>query len=142
MDDSLFDAYRRTTFFANTPNGRLSLRVGQRCFELDDLLQHYGVTTWGYVTAFNPASVLLSVDENLARQRELERVVAELGFVSYPGEGVGEEGSWPPEPSILILGIGRLPDLGRRRRLRIDLCSHRKAADWLAEITAENTSTS
>ena len=107
MEGALFDAYRHTTFHANTPHGRLILRVGQRCVELDDLLHRHGVITWGYVTAFNPGSVLLSVDVNVARQSELERAIATLGLVSYPGEGVGEEGCWPPEPSFLVLGISR-----------------------------------
>jgi hypothetical protein len=92
---------------ANTPKGRLCLRVGQRCVELDDLLAGHGVTTWAYVTAFNPGSVLLPADENSARQRELERSVAALGLASYPGEGIGDDGRWPPEASLLVLGIGR-----------------------------------
>jgi len=107
MEEDLFDAYRRTTFSANTPQGRLSFRVGERCVELDDLLRRHGVTTWGYVTAFNPGSLLLSVEENVARQSELERVIATLGLASYPGAGIGEQGCWPPEPSVLVLGISR-----------------------------------
>ena|SRR5437773_5251264 len=107
MNAALFDAYRRTTFIAYTPKGRLYLRVGQRCVELDDLLTDHGVTTWAYVTAFNPGSVRLRGQENSTRQRGLERSVAALGFASYPGEGVGDDGRWQPEPSLLILGIGR-----------------------------------
>ncbi|MGH7389680.1 MAG: DUF3293 domain-containing protein [Candidatus Rokuibacteriota bacterium] len=107
MEEALLEAYRRTGFVANTPKGRLRLRVGRRCGELDDLLAGHGVTTWTYVTAFNPRSMPLPAEENWARQRELERSVAELGLVSYPGEGIADDGRWPPEPSLLVLGIGR-----------------------------------
>jgi hypothetical protein len=107
MNKTLLEAYRRTVFVADTPHGRLTLLVGQQCAALDTLLAARGVTTWAYVTAFNPESVPLSAEENAARQRQLERSVAELGFVSYPGEGIGDDGCWLPEPSLLILGITR-----------------------------------
>ena len=107
MGDALREAYRRTAFIAETPKGRLSLRIGQRCPELDALLAVHGVGTWAYVTAFNPGSVPLTAQENSARQHQLERSVADMGFVSYPGQGVGDDGRWPPEPSLLVLGIAR-----------------------------------
>jgi hypothetical protein len=65
------------------------------------------VFTWAYVTACNPSSVRLPDEDNAARQRELERVVASLGVAFYAGEGVADDGGWPPEPSLLILGIER-----------------------------------
>jgi hypothetical protein len=107
MQDALFEAYGRTTFVADTPRGRLLLRVGRRSAELDDLLAAHGVATWAYVTAFNPGSRLLPAEANAARRRELERVIAARGFAAYPGEGIGDDGRWPPEPSLLVLGIGR-----------------------------------
>jgi hypothetical protein len=79
MQGALFEAYGRTTFVADTPRGRLLLRVGRRSAELNDLLAAHGVTTWAYVTAFNPGSRLLPAEANAARQRELERLVAARG---------------------------------------------------------------
>jgi len=107
VGEDLLEAYRRTTFLADTPRARLALRVGQRSAQLDDLLATHDVTSWAYVTAFNPGSQLLPVEENLPRHRELERLVASLGYESYPGEGVGDDGQWPPEASFLVLGIAR-----------------------------------
>src|SRR5712664_3575548 len=75
MNATLLDAFLRTAFIATAPKGRLSLRVGQRCVELDELLAAHGVSTWAYVTAFNPGSVPLTAKENSARQRQLERTV-------------------------------------------------------------------
>ena len=107
MNKALLEAYRRTTFVADTRKGRMRLRVGQHCSELDALLAGHGVATWAYVTASNPGSVPLTAEENTALQHRLGGSVAELGLVSYPGEGIGDDGRWPPEPSLLILGIGR-----------------------------------
>lgn len=107
VDKDLREAYCRTTFLADTPKARLALRVGQRSAQLDDLLAAKGVTTWAYMTAFNPGSRLLPVDDNARRQRELESLVSSLGFESYRGEGIGDDGQWPPEASLLVLGIGR-----------------------------------
>jgi hypothetical protein len=116
MDDALIEAYRRTTFLAETPSGRLRLRIGKRSSELDAFLTAHGATTWAFVTAFNPGSVPLSVEENSARQIELETVAAGQGFVCYRGEGIGDDGVWPPERSVLVLGIDResAERLGRR----------------------------
>lgn len=116
VPDTLLEAYRKTAFNADTPKGWLSLRIGERCLALDGLLTEQGVSTWAYVTAFNPGSMRLSVEENASRQHELEEVVASLGVISYPGEGVADDGRWPPERSLLILGVARCDavHLGRR----------------------------
>jgi hypothetical protein len=76
-------------------------------WELDALLNNHGVSSWAYVIAVNPGSGRLSDEENSARQRELESDVARLGVRAYPGEGVADDRRWPPEPSLLILGIAR-----------------------------------
>jgi hypothetical protein len=107
VSQDLLEAYRRTTFIAYTPKARLALRVGHRSAQLDDLLAAQGATTWAYVTAFNPGSRLLPINDNVRRHRELESLVASLGFEWYRGEGIGGDHQWPPEASLLVLGIGR-----------------------------------
>jgi hypothetical protein len=107
MDAALLEAYRRTAFIAETPGSRLSLRIGERSAALDALLAVHGVGTWACVTAFNPGSVPQTAEENSARQRQLEQTVMAMGLVSYPGQGVGDDERWPPEPSLLVLGIAR-----------------------------------
>ena len=109
-------AYRQTSFFADTPRGYLRLRIDERNPELDAVLAAEGAQSWAYVTACNPGSVALSKSENVQRQQMLEQAVREAGFVFFRGEGVGDDGQWSPEPSLLILGITRAQavDLGRR----------------------------
>lgn len=115
-DDALLAAYRRTRFCADTAQGRVVIRVGETCPELDALLRVTGCERWAYITAFNPGSVRLSDDQNDARQHELEDAVRLLGHPIFPGEGIGEDGAWPPERSILVLGMEReaAVQLGRR----------------------------
>jgi hypothetical protein len=116
MDEALRTAYRRTSFTAETPKGRLTIRIGEHCTALDALLTHHAVSTWAYITAYNPGSVRLSDGENIARQTELERLISQQAVAVYRGHGIGDDGDWPHEVSCLILGIPRedARELGRR----------------------------
>jgi hypothetical protein len=107
MSDALFAAYRNTSFFADTSRGRLCLRVGRASPEIDALLAAYGVRTWAYVTGFNPGSILLTPGANEQRYHRLEIEVKRRGHTTFRGEGIGDDGQWPPERSLLILGIVR-----------------------------------
>jgi hypothetical protein len=115
-DDALLAAYRRTRFCADTAQGRLVIRVGETCAELDALLRATGCARWAYITAFNPGSFRLSDDENEAQQRELESALRQLGHPMFRGEGIGDDGTWAPEPSFLALCIEREAAVGLGRR--------------------------
>jgi hypothetical protein len=123
-DDPLLAAYRRTRFRADTELGPVVIRVGEVCPMLDALLRGSGCDTWAYVSAFNPGSVRVSDAWNSARQRELEYAVRQRGHPMFPGEGVGDDGTWPPERSVLVLGIDReaAVQLGRRFGQRAIVC--------------------
>ena len=65
MDEHPLDtAYRKTSYFADTPAGRLCIRIGEAHPVLDTLLTARGLRSWAYVTAHNPGSVPLTADEN------------------------------------------------------------------------------
>jgi hypothetical protein len=106
MNQELHEAYRQTTFYADTPRGRLALCIDQCDAQLDRLLIENACESWAYVTAYNPGSVVLSHEENQHRQASLENELHKRGWVFFSGEGVGSSGNWPPEPSVLVLGIG------------------------------------
>jgi hypothetical protein len=109
-------AYRTTTYYVDGPEGRFGIRVGKASSEADEAGDQFGTDTWAYVTAANPGSRRLTAQENVDRVGELQAVVQELGLPMYAGEGVGDKGDWPPEPSLLILGASRQValDLGKR----------------------------
>jgi hypothetical protein len=108
VDEHPLDAaYRKTSYFADTPAGRLCIRIGEAHPVLDALLIARGHRHWAYVTAHNPGSMPLTADENLARHARLEADVSARGYEAFPGEGVGDDGAWPAEASLLILGMPR-----------------------------------
>ena len=101
---ALHEAYRRTSYRAALASGaRIAIRVGQTCAALDEELRARGLATWAYVTAANPHAERLSEAENAARHAQLVSALA--GYVCREGESAGDDGAWPPERSLLVLGI-------------------------------------
>jgi hypothetical protein len=92
-------AYYRVS--ANPP---FVLRVGEPSAALDALLALHAADTWAFVTACNPASVLLPNDVNAERMSRLREMLTR--FTTYPGESCGPAGEWA-EPSVLVVGISR-----------------------------------
>ena len=116
-DRSALDAaFRATSFFVDGPAGRFAIRVGRPCAALDSLLEEHGAATWAYVTAYNPGSSPTPAAANVAGQRELEQAVGEAGYRYYRGEGAGDDGAWPPEPSLLVLGVSEAEGAALARR--------------------------
>ena len=116
MDSDWAAVYSQTSFYAETPSGHLRLRIGESNAELDDFLRAEGARTWMYITAYNPGSILLIEEENRRRQAELERTLRARGLRIFPGKGIGDDGEWPSEPSLLVLGVPRdvASEFGRR----------------------------
>src|SRR2546426_793199 len=107
LNETLLRAYRHTSFFVDTHRGRLTIRVDTLNAGLEQFLVDLGVQSWAFVTAFNSSPEALSDDENRRRHASLEKRVRELGLQAFPGEGVGDDGAWPPERSLFIPGISR-----------------------------------
>lgn len=102
----LLTAYLQTSFNVLMPAGTITLRCGRHSIDLDRLLKDAGASCWAYLTAYNPNSQQLGGDENRRRQ---DKLVAEVSakFSVLHGEGVGADQNWPPEPSVLVLGMDR-----------------------------------
>jgi hypothetical protein len=49
----------------------------------------------------------LTREENDRRQAELRQVLARHGYQILPGRGIGDDPSWEPEESVLVLGMPR-----------------------------------
>jgi Protein of unknown function (DUF3293) len=108
---ALWDAYRRTTYLARTGDGEIRIHPDRHSPGVDALLTAHGADQWVYVTAYNPESRRLSEEENVVRQQALVRAVHDRGLTFFEGESVLDAAAWPPEPSLLILGIS--PEEGR-----------------------------
>ncbi len=101
ITNDLILAYTNTKFHVFIP--AIAIEIGKRNEELDALIKKDGQTEWAYLTAYNPYSKELSDKENLQRQSQLLSKISCYKF--YEGEGVGEDSTWKPERSILIVGI-------------------------------------
>jgi len=134
----LFESFRHTSFFADTPAGRLCIRVGARCPELDELFRReepsrrdglprreayadgHGAAdgSWAYVTAYNPHGQAVPEAENQRAQARLLHGLREEKRSFYLGASRGDLGDWPPEPSVLILGIAEAEAIRLAARYR------------------------
>jgi hypothetical protein len=141
MNEELKEAYRKTSYVAEGPEGeRIVLRIGRGSDALDAVLAARNLDKWAFVTACNPRSALLPDDENERRCAELRRELEAAGREVWPGEGVGDSGDWKPEPSFLILGIERIRavELGRRwEQNAIVLGRHGEPAELVDCFAAE-----
>ncbi len=113
--DELWKAYEATDYLADTPWGTLSIRIGRRNARLDALLARFDAKTWAFVTAHNPGSELLDDASNAARHELLLAAIERRRFPCFPGRGCGEDGTWPAEESLLVIGISpeQAAEIGR-----------------------------
>jgi hypothetical protein len=118
MQSGLVSAYRATDYVVQG-NGRVvAVRIGQHSMVVDALLARMHARNGAFITAWNPFSNSLSLDANEYWDRDMKRYLTVRGFSFFEGEGRGRTGEWPPEPSILALGISRTEAsaIGRRYR--------------------------
>ena len=98
-------AYTATTFVAEVLDGSIEIRIGRRHPALDALLIGQDTDAWAFITAWNPSSQRLTDTENAARQQRLHDELTSLCLPIFSGRGVPDEGDWPPEASLLVLGL-------------------------------------
>ena len=107
LDPALIAAFAATDFhvFATPP---FVLRCGEVSLHLAAMFEETGTKCAAYITAWNPDGQPAEPAFNFLRQHELHASVAGAGYHCYEGEGRERDGNWPPEPSLLVLGIKRL----------------------------------
>lgn len=101
MNEDLRTAYLNTSY--QVPSMHLVLTISQTNPELDRILTGHQLHTWAFITAWNPFSRQLNPDENINRNLLLE--IDLKPYTYYPGMGVGNDETWDPEPSFLVLGV-------------------------------------
>ena len=103
VSPDLLAAYREAEYVVRDPP--IVLRIGERNGELDALLGESGGAA--FLTAANPGSERLSDEENARRSAALREMLDAAGTAYREGEGRDPRHAWPPEPSLLVLGIAR-----------------------------------
>lgn len=105
IPSELIVAYEATDFRVLEPQ-EFTLRVGQRSAELQSLYVDMGVTSAGYLTAWNPYSAETSAADNEAAQLSLIRSLSLEGYPTLKALGVDPAGEWPGEESVFVPGLG------------------------------------
>ena len=115
IPDRLLGAYRATNYCVDLPQGRVLLRIGERAPALDAILGAHGKKQWAFVTAHNPGS-RPDPPGNADRHAELLSWVQARGLPWFAARSVADEGDWPVEESVLIVGLAHeeARSLGRR----------------------------
>jgi Protein of unknown function (DUF3293) len=111
----LRQAYLDADYRVAGPNGRFAVRIGESCGQVAEMLDQSALD-WAFITACNPYSHPLTDADNAVRMKHLVADVTIAGYRFFPGEGVGHDGSWKPEPSLLIVGIDEAAAVELARR--------------------------
>jgi hypothetical protein len=118
MPSDLVLAYRATDYVTFDASRVFLVRVGHHSLVIDGLLARMKVRSGAFITAWNPFSKSQSAGANAYWDRELKNYLNARGFVFLAGEGRGEIGGWPPEPSIFAFGMSRTQAASVGRRFR------------------------
>jgi hypothetical protein len=103
VSEKLIAAYRQAEFKTESPSIRI--KVGENTPKLDLILEVLGETTWAFITAHNPFSVVHTDEDNELRHKQL---VSLLHYDhTLEGYGYDKEGFWKPEKSLLVIGISK-----------------------------------
>jgi len=105
VDPALIKLYRTTRFVVIAPKGKIVLSIGAWSQALDDLMTIFETSSCALITASNPGSKRLPDASNRERHEHLIKESRKRGYSFLEGLGVSEDGAWPPETSLLIVGI-------------------------------------
>lgn len=100
-DDSLHQAFLDTHYTVHLEPD-ITLHIGGSNTNLLTALPH--LTSWAFITAWNPLPNILNVEENLARNKLLRARLEQEGYVIQEGTGISADGTWA-EASFLIENI-------------------------------------
>ena len=108
-------AYFQTAYVVRAPLGVHALRIGVHHPAFDAEVASAAALCWAVVTAWNPASLLRSAEENSLAQADLLGTVSELKLTGWAAEGKADGGGWREESvCVLDLDVAGAVALGRR----------------------------
>ena len=105
MHSELFEAYKNTTYRVYSPIGEIDIRIGVLNPLLTELLLNNSSKSWVFITAYNPYSVMQDAGVNTILNTQLEDYLSGKRYLFFKGIGVGDDNSWEPEASFMVLNI-------------------------------------
>ncbi|WP_158270678.1 DUF3293 domain-containing protein [Limnohabitans sp. Bal53] len=104
LSPELLQAFAETHYIV-LQESPFTMQIGQSCSELNALMARHNALTAAFITAYNPFSQNLPLDENQARQNELKANLKGRGLICIDGIGKHPSNNWPGEVSVLVLGL-------------------------------------
>ena len=106
LSKELINAYKKTNYevFTEQP---FTLNIDIFSERLSLIYKENSVETACFITAYNPFSEKLTLEDNKAVQEKLLQNIIHSGNQFFEGIGVDPKGEWKGEPSFLILGISK-----------------------------------
>jgi hypothetical protein len=103
ISKELLVCYQATCYSILNP--KIDIYLDKENKELQTFLIEQNFHSWCFITAWNPFSKALTLDENTSLNKKLE---ADLNnYTVFPAEGKDTLGNWPPEISFFVVNISR-----------------------------------
>jgi hypothetical protein len=95
-------------------NPKIDIYLTKENEALQSFLTEHHFNSWCFITAWNPFSNALSLEENQRLNSLLEQDLT--NYAVFPAEGKDTIGNWPPEISFFVGGISKEEaiDLGKK----------------------------
>ncbi len=106
LPEELITAYKNTRYFVQQHPNEWVIKINEFNSDFNTHLEANKVEEWAFITAYNPYSNKLSINENNELQQVLKQKLQHNNFKYWEGYGQGE-GEWPAEPSVLVLNISK-----------------------------------
>jgi hypothetical protein len=99
--EETYKAFAETNFIVKpTEDTSIVLKIDESSDELLTVFPE--IEDWAFITAWNPLPLILSLEENNKRNKELEKEMETLGIKYTNGIGVSADGNWSEESFFLI----------------------------------------
>lgn len=132
MDATLLEQYKNTDYWFVVNGQKMTLSVGSPNSDFNTLCHDFSCKTGAFITAFNPQSRQLTLEDNRERNQQLEAELVGFKDIRYfYGAGQDRSLQWPAEESFMVLGLSQQTaiDLARRYQQNAFLwIEHRQAA--------------
>lgn len=108
FDERLLAAYLSTTYRVWVEREKFwDILIGALHPAVDHYLNQHRLSTWVFITAWNPRSKWLDILENQARNQGLLAMIQQSRLLYFEGVGIGASGEWPAEVSYWVAGVNR-----------------------------------
>ena len=105
ISDQLISAYKKSEYRVKAPELTCTIKIGQKCRELNSFLAQNNSSSWAFITAWNPHSQATAKELNQAQDQKLFNELKSLNLTALKGLGIDPQSDWPGEESWFITGI-------------------------------------